>query len=177
MTTADDPLDDELGTSIGRAVRELPDVPPALRRAAIDLWSAAPLGAPGSWIAGAWRHVVAVLDFDSWAAPALATGMRSQRAPVRHLLYSAEGRDIDLRVAPGAEPGCVLTGQILGPDGSGAIELERLGGVVQPARTARLDELGEFRIEGVDSGVYRMTLAVGNDRIVLPPLDVGDRPG
>ena len=145
--------DDELGRQVGRAVRELPDVPAALERAAIGLFAARKrVPTAGEAARALWREVVAVLSFDSWATPAVASGMRSQRSPMRHLLYSAEGRDIDLRVAPAAAASFSLSGQILGPDEQGRIELEPIATDAGPARRAELDSLGEFRIDDIPSG-------------------------
>jgi len=118
------------------------------------------------------RRVVAVLSFDSWAQPAPALGMRSLKAPTRHLLFSAEGRDIDLRIAPAARA-FALTGQILGPDETGSVELAEIGGGA-PARSVALDALGEFRIDDLERGRYVVTLRMGGDEIVLPEVDVGD---
>lgn len=170
--------DDEFSHLVRRAVRELPDVPEALQQAAIQLWRVAtPAAAAGAAaqavVQAVWRQVVAVLSFDSWASPALAAGMRSGRSPTRHLLFSAQGRDIDLRIAPTAQA-FSLAGQILGPDASGVIELITEGGAGHAARVTDLDALGEFRIDGLSRGIYRMTLRVGGDEIVMPPLDVGE---
>jgi hypothetical protein len=121
---------------------------------------------------GLVAHIAAVLTFDSWAASALAAGMRSVRSPTRHLLFSAQGRDIDLRISPvGAL--YTLRGQILGPDDSGSVELALQGDDAAPTSVV-LDALGEFRIEGLQPGTYAMALQLGGQRIVLPPVDVGE---
>jgi hypothetical protein len=184
---ADD--DGAFGQQLRRALRELHDAPEALQRQAIALWPA-PAAQPFSALAasaaslagGVLRHVAAVLSFDSWGAPAVALGMRSQRAATRHLLFSAEGRDIDLRIAPAVQaPGgtaaalYALSGQILGPDDSGELQLERqdeLG-----SHRATLDALGEFRLDDLPSGLYTLTLRLGGDQIVLPPVQVGPQAG
>ena len=44
------------------------------------------------------RLVQAVLSFDSWAQPVLAAGVRSGATDTRHLLFNAQGRDVDLRI-------------------------------------------------------------------------------
>lgn len=167
--------DEEFDHVLRRAVTSLPDAPDTMLKAAIGLFPAVPRT---SMLQGAIEAVrqrlEAVLSFDSWATPALASGMRSANASTRFLLFSVQGRDIDLRIAPEAI-GFSLAGQILGPDEAGQIELSPLneGAVTQHAA---LDEMGEFRIEGVASGRYQVTLRVGADQIVLPPLEVGDRP-
>ena len=173
MPHTDESEDEALSRQLRRALRLLPDAPPALQRRAIDLWRAP---APGlAQVArAALNHITAVLSFDSWKTPALASGMRSLRSPTRQLLFSASGRDIDLRITVlGA--GYAVAGQILGPDESGQVELARLDTGAEPARQAALDALGEFRIEGLAPGSYALTLQLGGDEIVLPPIDVGEQ--
>ena len=95
----------------------------------------------------------------------------------RHLLFSAKGRDIDLRISPAAEA-FALSGQILGPDDTGVVELvTQSDGAPDSgaARVAPVDALGEFRLDGVRGGTYRLTLRMGGDEIVLPAIDVGAR--
>jgi hypothetical protein len=175
MKPFDKASDDEILRELRRALKELPDAPLALRRAAIGLWPAA---APGAELRAnaleLLKRVMAVLSFDSWAVPAAALGMRSLRVPTRHLLYSAKGRDIDLRVMPAAGA-FSIAGQILGPDDTGSVELMAQGTPVGPTHLAQLDSLGEFRIDGVQPGVYVLTLRMGADKIVLPPVDVGEQ--
>jgi hypothetical protein len=167
--------DDEFVGLVQEAVA-LPDAPQPWLRAAIDLWpDQAPLAAVAS---SAWRLVKAVLAFDSWAQPALAAGLRSGASDTRHLLFNAQGRDVDLRIAR-AGGAFVLSGQILGPDETGIVELVNQGVAASDklpaARMTSLDELGEFRIDGVCSGTYQLSLRVGGDHIVLPTIEVGER--
>jgi len=175
--------DDEFDHVLRRAVASLPDAPETMLKAAIGLFPAAVQAAPRtsartSLLQSAFEAVrerlEAVLSFDSWATPALASGMRSASASTRFMLFSVQGRDIDLRIAPEAG-GFSLAGQILGPDEAGRIELSSMheGALTQ---VAALDEMGEFRIDGVARGSYRVTVHVGADQIVLPQLEVGDRP-
>jgi hypothetical protein len=130
----------------------------------------------------ALQQIAAVLTFDSWAAPALAAGMRSMRSATRQLLFSASGRDIDLRIDAMGDA-CSLTGQVLGPDEAGVVRVAFLGhgaGAVAgnaplaPDREAVLDSLGEFRVDGLAPGHYRLTLLVGDDEITLPQVQVGE---
>lgn len=167
--------DDELLHQLRRALRELPDAPPALQRAAIGFWPPAPAASVLTGAQALLSRVAAVLSFDSWAAPALAPGMRSLRSPTRQLLYSAGGRDIDLRITP-ERPGFSLAGQVLGPDETGRVELVRLDIDTDPARLAPLDELGEFRIEGLKPGFYSLTVHAGGPALQLPPFDIGEPP-
>ncbi len=166
-------LSDEAFVALAaRAVRELPDPPPALQRLALGAWVAPPPGLQARAEA-LWREVRAVLSFDSWAAAPVAAGMRSLRGSTRHLLFSAEGRDVDLRVSPG-DQAYTLMGQVLGPDAGGTVELTSADDALQ---AVTLDDLGEFRVAGLAPGVYRLTLLLGSDRVVLPPFQVGEPTG
>lgn len=168
--------DDEFVHLVQRAVK-LPDVPPKLARAAIDLWSAAQSTTLRSVANAGLRLVKAALSFDSWAGTPVAFGMRSANSDTRHLLFSAMGRDIDLRISPIAD-NFALTGQILGPDETGVIELAQPDDNIEAfaARVVPLDTMGEFRLDNVPGGTYQMTLRMGGDEIVLPPIEVGARP-
>ncbi|MFM2069144.1 MAG: hypothetical protein RLZZ584_4053 [Pseudomonadota bacterium] len=168
--------DDEFVRLVRGAVA-LPDAPAGLVDAAIGLWPRRQQAAPMREVAtAAWRLVQAVLSFDSWAQPALAAGVRSAATDTRHLLFNAQGRDVDLRIR--AQGGTwVLTGQVLGPDEQGLVELHGQGSAADaevPDRVTALDELGEFRIDNVRGGSYTLTLRVGQDRIVLPAIEVGE---
>lgn len=169
--------DEEFEQLVHRAAA-LPDAPEAWVQRAIAVFApAAPSASPGEVVRAAWRLVRAALSFDSWAAAPALAGVRGLPSDVRHLLFSAEGRDVDLRIAPAAQD-FALVGQILGPDEAGLVELapSAAASASGPARTTTLDELGEFRIDGVQRGTYRLTLRVGGDAIELPPITVGDTP-
>jgi len=120
------------------------------------------------------QRLAALLRFDSAGASPLAFGMRSSGAAMRQLLYSLEGRDIDLRVAPAAAAGqFTLSGQILGPDTSGTVLAVRGDGSdVTEERAAALDALGEFRIAPLQAGTWHLTLELGDCAIDLPPLHI-----
>jgi hypothetical protein len=164
--------DEEFAHQVRRAVRSLPDAPAAWQRAAQSLWASKALK---SAVQSVIRRVAAVLSFDSWSGPAMAHGMRSLSAPTRHLLFTAQGRDIDLRIA-GVSESFSVAGQILGPDDAGSIELAVQHGEDRSAHVTHLDALGEFRIDGVRGGTYVLTLRMGADEIVLPAVEVGERP-
>ena len=176
MKSLDRLSDDELLRELQQALQALPDAPPALQRAAIDLWAAAVQS--GGFVAAAGallRRLHAELSFDSWAATTPAHGMRSLRAPTRHLMFSAAERDIDLRVIPGPQA-FSIAGQVLGPDDAGTVELAALDAGGTLSHRAQLDALGEFRIDSVGPGSYVMTLRLGADEIVLPLLELGEPP-
>ena len=87
--------DDEFVQMVQRAVA-LPDAPPELVSAAIGLWPAAAQPSTVKGVAqAALRLVSAVLSFDSWAQSTVAMGVRGGVSDTRHLLFSAQGRDID----------------------------------------------------------------------------------
>lgn len=169
--------DDEFEDQLRRAVA-MPDAPESWVRRAVQAWALRSASDPAHGVRGLLNRMAAVLSFDSWATPALAGGMRAVPSDTRHLLFSSQGRDIDLRITPVLE-GYAVAGQVLGPDEAGVVELSP--DTAQDDATAGvhrvpLDELGEFRLEGVNRGTYRLTLRVGRDEIALPPIAVGERP-
>ena len=173
-----DRLTDAEFTELAREASRLPDAPQGWVDAAVALWKVAPRAAAKPATPKLWTRVAAALSFDSWAVPQLALGVRSIAVDNRHLLYSARGRDIDVRVTLAADR-FSLSGQILGPDESGEVELSSQSDKAGPSvsRTTQLDELGEFRLDGVDRGTYLLTLRMGVDEIVLPPIVIGERSG
>lgn len=175
MKPIDQLSEDEFAQLVQRAAA-LPDAPPASLRAAIGQWHAAPPSMLQAAAKAVLKRVVAALTFDSWAAAPLAFGVRAVPSDTRHLLFSAIGRDVDIRITPAAGH-FALTGQILGPDESGEIELASASGdsgEAADAKVAPLDALGEFRLEGIPGGSYVLTLRLGENEIVLPPIDVGE---
>ena len=175
MKPVDRLSEDDFAQLVQRAVA-LPDAPPALIRAAIGQWHAAQPSLLQAAAQAIVNRVAAVLTFDSWAAGSLALGVRAVPSDTRHLLFNTQGRDIDVRIAPAAGHFAV-TGQILGPDESGMVELAHASGDDDAAASAHataLDAMGEFRLEGVRRGAYVLTLRLGEDEIVLPRIDVGE---
>ncbi|MFO1219220.1 MAG: hypothetical protein U1E89_12665 [Burkholderiaceae bacterium] len=170
--------DDEFERQLQRAAA-MPDAPATWVKRAIDRMVPAAAVARQPTLEGALRRLAALLSFDSWALQPMAAGVRSVPAQTRHLLFSSQGRDIDLRITP-SDGDYALTGQILGPDDTGTVELSHAAAqetcTEAAVQSAPLDELGEFRLEGVPRGTYRLTLRVGRDEIALPPIAVGERP-
>ena len=184
-------LDDEaLGLALARSLHTLTDASAAWQTAATALW-ASPASAP--LLAGALgglpaavpgavattdsaasrvRRWVAALVFDSATQAAPALGMRSVGlGGTRHLLYRVAGRDIDLRVLRHGSQ-FALAGQVLGPEEPGVMEVASLHNLQQPGRLAALDALGEFALQGLAGGDYRLTLRLLEDEIELPPLQL-----
>lgn len=150
----------------------LPDAPADWQRRALAAWRApAPLAEAMQALR---QRVLAVLSFDSWATAPLATGLRSAGAAhsaIRQLVFSAEGHDVDLRIAPSG-PRFTVSGQVLGPDDHGVVALSpELASA--SVHEAPLDEFGEFRLADVVAGRYRLSLLLGEHEIELPPFDVG----
>lgn len=172
MKPIDSLSEDEWLLLVKRAV-SMPDAPPQLVRSALEMWRT---HRPAAGAQRPRQRWVAVLSFDSWARAPLAAGMRALPSEVRHLLFTAQGRDIDLRIAPSAD-GFSLSGQLLGPNGAGSVELTWLAGnSEQPVgRAAPLDDLGEFQLDGVGSGTYLLTVRLDADEIALPPIEIGPR--
>jgi len=194
MKPIDSMSDDDFTEFVQRAVC-LPDAPPAVLQTAIDLWPKARPTTLGSLVETAGQVIHAMLNFDSWASPAVAFGMRSAGSDKRHLLFSAGERDVDLRINQ-VDGAFSITGQVLGPDEAGTIELaadsdtpgsetDSAGGEqgdpdsgqsLSGSRVTSLDELGEFFLDGIHAGTYRLTLRMGSDEIVLPPIVVREKP-
>ena len=171
-------LSDEEFAAAVRSAIALPDAPDALVDSAIRLWSARQGAGLASIAQAVLQRIVASLSFDSWATGDLAFGVRSVPSDTRQLLFTAEGRDIDLRVVPGASR-FTITGQVLGPDLDGSVELSPValasGAATADAAVARLDDLGEFRLGDVSPGTYTLTLRLAETTIEMPGIRVGER--
>ena len=171
-----DPLkqltDEQLLERLPRAAA-LPDAPADWVQRAVAAWQP-PLGARLAEIAqGLREQVQALLKFDSWAAAPLATGLRSTgSSATRQLVFSAEGRDVDLRIAPAEGSLFTLSGQVLGPDEAGTVTLQPEATGVTP-QMAALDAFGEFHLPGLAPGRYRLSLLLPGQELVLPPFEVG----
>jgi hypothetical protein len=160
---------------LARQAVALPDAPADCVRSALALFPArTALAGLGMAAAALARQVLAVLSFDSWAPQAVPAGVRSVPSEARHLVFSALGRDIDLRILPAAGQ-FALAGQILGPDETGTVELVAESADGSLPRSAPLDALGEFRLDGVPGGRYVMTLHLAGEQVLLPPIEVGAR--
>lgn len=167
MSHRPDP-DAELETALLRS-RTLMDAPEAVIQRALDLWQTrtpASTGAAEPAFGGLRRRLAALLDFDS--AVAAPAALRSGGDGMRQLLFTAEGRDVDLRVAAPDGTGCRISGQILGPDEAGVALLSC--GSYQ-AETA-WSELSEFSFDGVPAGTCRITLRSADWELELPDVEI-----
>ncbi len=165
----DEAADDKLEALL-RASRGLEAPPASVLQRAIDLWpSALPAAVPAA-PAGALRRLIATLSFDSGGATPLAYGMRGSASGPRQLLFSAEGHDIDLRVAA-AGSGWVLHGQVLGPDARGRARAFGDDGAERCAAAA-LDELGEFQLALPAAGRCILRLELDGLLIELPAFEI-----
>jgi len=165
------PDDDSLIQTLRRAMRD-PEPPSHVVAAAIGVWKERPATAT---VLDHLIRIMAELVFDSHLQSPAAMGLRSAVADVRvrHLLFSAEGRDVDIRVI--ADPSVTpqrwtMGGQVLGPDSSGTITAAREDGESQ---SAPLDAMGEFSVGGLAAGRYVVTVVCGSAAIVLPAIDIG----
>jgi hypothetical protein len=151
----------------------LPDAPVDWQQRALAAWRTAERPSLADTVQALRQRVLAVLSFDSWATAPLVAGLRSTgTAPTRQLVFSAEGRDIDLRIAPSGAR-FTVSGQVLGPDDHGAVALspEQASASVHEAP---LDAFGEFRLTDVVAGRYRLSLLLSEHELELPPFDVGE---
>ena len=116
-----------------------------------------------------FRHSEARLIFDSATQPTFV-GLRAGRRPPRRLLVQDEHCEIDLEISPDpASEGLQLTGQV-----SLVPEAEHRGWL----RLARaydrwfvpIDQGGEFRVDGLEAGVYQLEVSFKDRSIEVPLL-------
>ncbi len=153
-----------------RATRQLENAPEHVIQRAMAVWQPRRQHAPAP---GLLQRLMAVISFDSGLASPLSFGARSAGGAVRQLLYTADGHDIDLRISRAGEVDAgpwLFSGQILGPQAHGAVEL--VGAEGQVLGAAALSELGEFRLPAVAAGRYTLCMRIGERVIELPALDV-----
>jgi hypothetical protein len=182
MTPQTPPDDDTSLAQALRASRALEDAPEDLVLRAIALFPAAAAATMAS-VPGRLRRLVAQLSFDSAASLAGAAALRAAAAPgaiaVRQVLYSADGRDVDLRLvhidsgAGGDGPRWRLSGQVLGPDERGQAELRSAAGDL---RQTAWSELAEFSFDDLPAGEWTLVLRGGDWELALPALLLAPAP-
>jgi hypothetical protein len=120
-------------------------------------------------------QAIASLVFDSFARPA-AAGARASETANRQLLYRAGDYSIDLHIAPSEHARVELIGQVLR---EGEASFESVSGlkleISQGGRTVSsgvTDEMGEFRVSGVEHGVYDLRVELSEGNITVPDLPI-----
>jgi hypothetical protein len=115
------------------------------------------------------RLIKGLLQFDSLADGAMLAPVRASERDVRHLLLSADGVDVDVRIsrlpAPGVE-GWAVSGQVLGPEGTGVVRLRCGEFDAEMTWSAQ----GEFHFEPVPGGPCLLELESGDWRAEFPAL-------
>lgn len=114
------------------------------------------------------RRIVAALIFDSSANLTPAFGVRASQSTARQLLYSAEERDIDIRVTAEADK-WIVAGQLLGGDCTeGRIEIS---GQSASAMVA-LNEMCEFSFPPLPSGNYSLRLRLPETELEISSFEL-----
>ncbi len=177
-------LHDDAFDALLREAASLDDAPPALLHKAYAL-AKAPQTAPAQTLASTAyalgqsiaQALQAVLTFDSWTTSPAALGLRSTTMETRQMMFSAPGRDFDVRVTPKGDS-FVLGGQILGDFGAGSMSLSIDTHLRdQPAASfgLPLDELGSFRIASLPPGLARLMFTLDDETITLPAFEIRKR--
>jgi hypothetical protein len=144
----------------------LQDAPESAIQRAIGVWRARPRTAA----TGGLRQLLATLRFDSLGLAATAAGLRSAGDDgVRQLLFSADDRDVDLRITP-LQDGLHwrVSGQVLGPDDAGCTAVRCAGFEAE----STWNELAEFGFDAVPAGACQLTLRGSDWSLALPPFDI-----
>jgi len=120
-------------------------------------------------------QAIAALVFDSFARPQLA-GVRSTETTNRQLLYRAGDYSIDLQIAPSEHAHADLIGQVLK---EGESTFESVAGLTlsvarggQPVFSATTDEMGEFKVNGLEHGLYDLRVELSEGSITVPELPI-----
>ncbi len=138
----------------------LAEPPEAVVRRAVALFPVTPR-------AESWIVVAARLLFDSRTAPALA-GARDAAGTAFQLLFEAGESEIDLLCEPSGLS-WRITGHVVGQGGeAGTVRLE---GPVE--RETALDAAGEFRLDELPAGTYRLALRSGGRELAVPEIRLG----
>jgi len=119
------------------------------------------------------RRIVAALEFDSRATPAMA-GLRGPATEFQ-LAFTSEVANVDLDMSPGRSGDgsrWVLRGQV-DSEAPAAVRSATLCpiGSPEPVARATLDESGLFKME-VPSGSYELTLEMGQTSLAVGPIQV-----
>lgn len=143
------------------------DTPPAVMARAIRLFRARAEQAAST--PDLRERVLALLRFDSVWRP-LAPGLRAGPTAARLLLFRAGSRELDVRLTRAGED-WIVSGQILGPEASGKVELR--GPDPDSRVQAALNDLSEFTLPPVPAGHYALLLHLVEAEIEVTDLEVG----
>ncbi|MDP3824770.1 MAG: hypothetical protein Q8R33_25130 [Burkholderiales bacterium] len=162
------PIDADLERALS-ASRVMVDAPEQTILRALSLWQERP--APTVAGRSILRRLAAALTFDSALTATTAQGIRAFNPGARQMLFSAEGRDIDLRIAAqpaGSAAKFSVSGQIFGPDVTGQAELRAPN--YQAIRA--WNDMSEFCFEDVPPGACVLMLSSAEWQIELPAFEV-----
>jgi hypothetical protein len=127
--------------------------------------------AGGRGAVSATRRLIGRLVFDSQCQPQFV-GLRAARAQVRRLLFQADNLEIDLEMSPrAADDGFRLAGQVTAggnEPGSGFVRLSTEAG----EWAADLDVDGEFWLDNLAPGAYRLEVVLGGRVLEVPVLPI-----
>jgi anti-sigma factor RsiW len=113
------------------------------------------------------QRLLAALRFDSGRTPQ-PLGVRAGVLSDRQLLFVADQAAVDLRIIRAGELWGII-GQVFGRALSGQVDLL---GVAATAQVV-INDLGEFRLPPVPSGIYTLTVRLANADVEVVGLEVG----
>ena len=118
-----------------------------------------------------WRRLVAALVYDNRLQPRVA-GARSLALDNPRLMYQAGGVEIDLEVGDSTIAGRL---RMLGQVTASEPDLTRAW-VIAEGPSGRLesevDDLGQFSLDGLVSGVHRMEIGLAYELIEIPSVNI-----
>lgn len=119
--------------------------------------------------------LIASLVFDTFARPVLA-GVRSTDTASRQLLYSAGDYSVDVQIARPEQAKADLIGQVLK---EGEASFDSVSGLkLNVSRSGKVcfstvtDAIGEFRVSGVEPGLYELRIELSEGSITVQDLPV-----
>jgi hypothetical protein len=118
-----------------------------------------------------WRHLVAALVYDNRLQPRVA-GARAVAIEHPRLMYQAGGVEIDLEVGHSKIAGRL---RMLGQVTASEPDLTRAW-VIAEGPSGRLetevDDLGQFSLDGLVSGIHRMEIGLAYELIEIPSVTI-----
>jgi hypothetical protein len=118
-----------------------------------------------------WRRLVAALVYDNRLQPRVA-GARGIAIEHPRLLYQAGGVEIDLEVGQSTIAGRL---RMLGQVTASEPDLTRAW-VIAEGPSGRLetevDDLGQFSLDGLVSGIHRMEIGLAYELIEIPSVSI-----